>query len=251
MEAIGVGDLIYRGDIYDKMNAFSSDLPYFQRWCGKSHGQVLELCCGTGRLTIPLKLAGIPISGLDITPTMLSAARAKAEKAGVDIPFYQADIRTFQLPQKFGLIFIPFNSLQHTYSVADLEAVFARVKAHLEPDGLFLFDVFNPSIHLMVEREQKSDEAFRFQLDDGREVVVTELCHYDAASQVNQVKWFFKVGDEPERVEQLHMRCFFPLELEMALKYNGLVPVAHFGAFDESPFLSSSPKQIFVCRARP
>ncbi|HNV69081.1 MAG TPA: class I SAM-dependent methyltransferase [Candidatus Ozemobacteraceae bacterium] len=249
MTDIGVGSMIYRGDIYDKMNPFISDLSFFEKWSRQSRGDVLELCCGTGRLTIPLHQAGIPISGLDITPTMLDAARAKCAKAGLQIPLHQGDIRTFDLAKKFSLIFIPFNSLQHTYSIEDLEAVFSRVKAHLNPDGLFIFDVFNPSIHMMVDREREIGEAFRFPLDDGRELVVRERCHYDAGTQINQVTWFFRIDQEEEHPEQLHMRCFFPLELTMALKYNGFSVVHRFGAFDESPFTSASPKQIFVCRA--
>jgi SAM-dependent methyltransferase len=248
MTDIGVGELIYQGEIYDKMNAFTSDVPFFQKWCRQASGEVLELCCGTGRLTIPLKQSGIPISGLDITETMLATARTKTAKAGLKIEYFQGDIRTFHLAKKFGAIFIPFNSLQHTYSIADLEAVLAHVRSHLEPNGLFLFDVFNPSIHLMVDRERSIHEAFRFNLDDGREVVVREQCCYDSASQVNRVKWFFRIGSAEERTEHLNMRCFFPLELEIALKYNGFSPIARFGSFDESPFTSDSPKQIFVCR---
>lgn len=248
MNSIGVSELIYQGEIYDLMNTFTSDLSFYEKWCRKTSGEVLELCCGTGRLTIPLKQSGIPIAGLDITPTMLSVARVKAARAGLSIEFIQDDIRTFRLSRKFGVIFIPFNSLQHTFSLAEIEALLANVKRHLAPGGVFLFDVYNPSIHLMVDRERTPLEALRFHLKDGREVVVREQCDYDAASQVNRVKWFFRIGNAEEQLEHLHMRCFYPLELDLILRCNGWIIQEKFGSFDEKPFVSESSKQICVCR---
>ena len=247
MKELGVGELVYQGEVYDKMNAFSFDLEFYRSWCERGGGSVLELCCGTGRLTIPLKQAGIDIQGLDLCDTMLDRARRKADAAGVQIEFRKGDIREFDLGRRFRTVFIPFNSLQHTYSIRDLERVFANVKRHLEPRGQFLFDVFNPGIHLMVDRERSITEVSRFRLDDGREVVVREQCRFDPATQVNRVRWFFHMGSE-ETIQNLDMRCFFPLEMDALLKYNGFRIVSKFGSFDEAPFGSTSPKQIFVCQ---
>ncbi|MFZ2959337.1 MAG: class I SAM-dependent methyltransferase [Candidatus Ozemobacteraceae bacterium] len=249
MESFGVGDLIYQGEIYDKMNSFSFDLDFYKKWCTHIGGSVLEMCCGTGRLTVPLKKGGLDITGLDMSDSMLQAARIKAEKEKLEIPFVKGDIRKFNLKKKFSTVFIPFNSLQNTYSIQEIESVLEEVKNHLEPNGQFIFDIFNPSIHLMVEREKNDIEAFRFKLDDGNEVVVKERCEYDSASQVNRVKWIFKIGDS-ERVEKLDMRCFFPLEMDAILKYNGLVVNHKFGSFDEAPFNSKSAKQIYVCQSK-
>lgn len=248
MENFGVDDLIYRGEIYDKMNDFSFDFEFYKKWCGQIRGSILELCCGTGRLTIPLKKYGLNISGMDISDSMLEMARNKAKSENIDIEFMKGDMRNFHLPKKYSTIFIPFNSLQNTYSISDIEFIFGNVKKHLEPNGHFIFDIFNPSIHFIVEREKEMKETFRFHLNDGREVVVHEKCEYDSAFQVNRVKWFFKIGDA-ETIEKLDMRCFFPLEMDAILKYNKFTVIKKFGSFDEDSFDSKSKKQIYVCKA--
>lgn len=249
MGPLCVGDLIYQGEIYDRMNSFCDDLPFYTKWCEMAAGPVLELCCGTGRLTIPLARSGIDITGLDITQTMLDMARKKAAEERIAVDFRSGDMRSFDLDRKFNLVFIPFNSLQHTYTIEDLERVFSRVRAHLVQGGTFIFDVFNPSIHLMVDREREALDVTGFTLDDGREVTVREKCRYDAATQINRVKWFFSVGGT-ESVEDLNMRCFYPLEMDAMLRYNGLEIHHKFGSFDEAPFEAASTKQIYVCRAK-
>ena len=50
-----VGDFIYDADIYDGLNKFLSDLEFYKKWLPKNkEAKILELCCGTGRLTIPI-----------------------------------------------------------------------------------------------------------------------------------------------------------------------------------------------------
>ncbi|HNW36604.1 MAG TPA: class I SAM-dependent methyltransferase, partial [Candidatus Ozemobacteraceae bacterium] len=203
--------LIYNGDVYDAINQFAFDLEFYKKWCGRKNGSILELCCGTGRLTIPLRKAGLDITGLDLSDPMLEMARRKAEKEHLDLSFLKGDMRRFPVRNKYSTIFIAFNSLQDISSVEDVEATFASVKDHLEPDGLFLFDVFNPSIHLMVLREKEFTETFDFRTSDGTRIAVKERCKYDASTQINRVQWYFDI-EGTESVEEFNMRCYFPLE---------------------------------------
>ena len=106
-----VGDLIYDASIYDGLNTFLSDLQFYKKWLPKNRdAKILELCCGTGRLTLPIAKDGYNICGVDYTSSMLEQAKAKASEAGVEITFIKADIRTLDLHEKFDFIFIPFNS---------------------------------------------------------------------------------------------------------------------------------------------
>lgn len=241
--------LIYKGEIYDAINQFSFDLAYYRKWCGQRNGPVLEVCSGTGRLTIPLKKAGLDITGLDLSDSMLETARAKASAENLDLTFLKGDMRSFELDKKYDIIFIPFNSLQDISTVEDVESTLGCVRKHLAPRGLFLFDVFNPSIHLMVERERESTEAFNFRTSDGKRIVVREKCRYHASTQTNRVRWYFDI-EGAESVEEFGMRCYYPLELEVLLKHNGFRVLHKFGSFDEEPFGEESKKQIFVCSLR-
>ncbi|OFZ55080.1 MAG: hypothetical protein A2428_02595 [Bdellovibrionales bacterium RIFOXYC1_FULL_54_43] len=230
------------------MNTFTTDLPFYLDYALRQGGEVLELCCGTGRLTIPMAKAGVKITGLDFTPTMLARAKEKAQAAGLNIPFIQGDMRTKRLRKKFKMIFIPFNSLLNTYTIEDTEKVFATVRRHLAPGGPFLFDVFNPSIHFIVDAGRKSVRGkFRFQLPDGRKVVIDESCHYDPAFQINRATWTSHLDGKTYR-QKLDMRCIYPLELEALLRYNGFKVVDRFGDFTKRKFTSASRKQIYVCK---
>ena len=54
-----VGELIYDANIYDGLNTFLSDLQFYKKWLPKNkEAGILELCCGTGRLTIPIAKDG-------------------------------------------------------------------------------------------------------------------------------------------------------------------------------------------------
>lgn len=99
-----VGDLIYDANIYDAMNTNLDDLYFYKRWLPKNKdARILELCCGTGRLTLPIAKEGYDITGVDYTPSMLAQAKVKASEAGLEISFIEADIRTLNLPENTTL----------------------------------------------------------------------------------------------------------------------------------------------------
>ncbi|MDM7913740.1 MAG: class I SAM-dependent methyltransferase [Candidatus Eisenbacteria bacterium] len=247
MRPYGVDPLIHDGVFYDAMNTSLGDLDYYDGWCRQAGGEVLELCCGTGRLTIPLAQRGHRMTGLDFTDSMLDSAREKGRAAGVDVRWVKGDMRRLSLGRRFSMIFIPFNSLQNTYTIEDIERIFAGVRAHLEPGGLFLTDLFNPDVNRLVGRDV-TPRIWDFHLPDGRRVEIVETCRYDAAGQVNRVLWSFRIeGQESPMDQLLDMRCFFPQEMDALLRYNGWKVLEKFGNYDGSPFTSDSPKQLYVC----
>jgi SAM-dependent methyltransferase len=243
----GVTPNIHEGQIYDALNRDLSDLPFYEQRCREAGGPILELCCGTGRLTLPLLRAGFDITGLDFTESMLERARAKAAAESISASFVSGDMRDFSLERRFSLIFLPFNSLQNTYTIDDVERVLGCVRQHLLPGGTFIFDIFNPDFERLVKKEGGPVECHRGFLDDGREVVVTEECRYDAAGQVNRVTWYHHIEDETF-IGTLDMRCYFPLEMLALLRLSGWQVIERFGDFSGAPLASDSPKQIFVCR---
>jgi len=248
-EEYGVGDFIYDPQIYDKLNNSDYDLDFYYDLAKEHNESVLELCCGTGRLTIPLKERGINITGLDFTKSMLEGAKDKARKRGLDIEFISGDMRNFDLGRKFSMIFIPFNSLQNTYTIEDVSRVFSSVAKHLTDDGIFEFDIFNPSIQLMIGREKEFVEIDRFTLDNGEEVVLSEKTKYDSATQTLRCIWRHKIGDKVID-QKLDMRCFYPLEMDLLVRYNNFKIINKYGDFNKGEFTSDSMKQIYVCRKR-
>jgi SAM-dependent methyltransferase len=247
-EDFGVGELIHNGDYYDLVNDFISDLPFYRDLCKSIDGQILELCCGTGRLTIPLAKSGAQITGVDSSESMLSRAKIKANRENLNIDFFLQDIRELNLNHKFEMIFIPFNSLQNIYAVSDLERILAKIKVHLTENGLFVFDIFNPDISLMYESSLKEHKVKEITNENNEHILIKEKCNYDPAAQVNRVTWYYHKNENI--IEQkLDMRCYFPLEMDMLLKYNGFEIISKYGDFDKNQFTGESLKQIFLCKA--
>lgn len=244
-----VGDLIYDANIYDGMNTNLADLQFYKRWLPKhKNSRILELCCGTGRLTLPIAQAGYAISGVDNTTSMLDAAKEKASKVGLEVEFINADIRTLELPTKYDLIFIPFNSIHHLYKNEDLFKAFDVVKKHLTEGGLFLLDCFNPNIQFIVESEKEQKEIAEYITDDGREILIKQKMRFENKTQINRIEWHYYINGKFDSIQNLDMRLFFPQELDSYLLWSGFKIIQKFGSFNEEKFNDSSEKQIFVCQ---
>lgn len=242
-----VGDLIYDANMYDGLNIFLSDLQFYKKWLPQNkNAKILELCCGTGRLTIPIAKDGYHISGVDYTPSMLKQAKIKAFEAGLEINFIEADIRTLNLQEKFDLIFIPFNSIHHLYKNEDLFKALKSVENHLKKGGLFLLDCFNPNIQYIVESEKEQKVIAEYTTNDGREVLIKQIMHYENATQMNRIEWHYFINGEFHSIQNLDMRLFFPQELDSYLEWAGFKIIHKFGGFEEETFGDNSEKQIYV-----
>ena len=243
---------LYRdGRHYDLINqVVVQDIPFYCDEAKKADGAVLEVACGTGRLTIPIAQSGVEIVGLDRSTSMLAHARSKAEAAGVKIEWVEADCRQFELGRKFGLIFMAFNSLQHLHDHESLRAFFAQVRKHLAKGGRFIFDAFNPSLTILARDSQKRNPLHVYEdPDGGGTITLEENSVYDDAAQVNRIKWYFsRPGAQDFRLEALDMRCFFPQELDMLVESNGFKLEAKYGNFERKPFASGDPKQVVVAK---
>lgn len=227
-------------------------LDFYRRQVVRYGEPVLELACGTGRITIPLAQAGTNITGLDISKHMLGQAEQKSFERGLNIPFVEGDIRNFNLSQKFKLIFIAAQSLTHLHILQDIEKCFACVRRHLAKGGRFLIEMHNPSIQLL-----NREPGHRYSVGDYEDyetqklITLTEEVRYDAASQVNHITWYFRGEvDQHERELSFEMRQFFPQEFDALLMYNDFLIEQKYGDYDESTFASASPKQLIVCSAR-
>ncbi|MEL6306433.1 MAG: class I SAM-dependent methyltransferase [Bacteroidota bacterium] len=247
-EKYTVGDLIYDANIYDAMNSGVNDLDFYKRWMPKNKAaRVLELCCGSGRLTIPLAKEGYDIMGVDFTASMLEKAREKASAEGLEIKFVEADMRKLDLGETFDLIFTPFNSIHHLYENEDLFQAFAKVKAHLKEGGTFIFDCFNPNIQFMVEGQKGLKPVSQFTTEDGRVVSVQERMRYENQTQINRIEWHYFINGQFDSIQNLDMRMFYPQELNAYVKASGFTILEKFGSFEEEAFQDQSDKQIFVC----
>lgn len=98
---------------------------------------LLEVACGTG--DIIARLAGrYQVSGLDISPGMLAAAR---EKLPERTPLYLADMSSFKLETTFDAIACVYHGINHLLDFADWENFFDCAYRHLNCGGVLIFDI--------------------------------------------------------------------------------------------------------------
>ena len=126
-----------------------SDLSFWSGQARKYGDPVVELACGTGRVANTLALEGFRVTGIDNSDTVLSEARRKSASQGIDVEWVQADVRHFELGTTFPLIIVPCRSIAFLLAAKDLEACRSCVKKHLEPDGRFIIDAFNPDLDIL------------------------------------------------------------------------------------------------------
>lgn len=236
------------GRHYDALKT-QDDLAFYQAHARQVAGPVLEIGCGTGRVTIPLAAAGVDITGLDISSSMLAEAKRKALKQGLEIRWVQADCRNFELDQHYVLILMPFNVLQFFHDAGSLSQVFGCVKRHLASSGRLIFDVFNPQISFLAEDPQRRYERARYTDPDGNgEVIIEETREYLSARQIVRSTRYYHIGSERNKsINTLELRCFFPCELDLLLEHHRFHIEGKLGNFDGSPFSNVAPKQIVVC----
>ena len=251
MRPADVNHIYCNGRHYDLQHKdLTQDFPFWIKQARKYGEPVLELACGTGRITIPISKEGIKIAGVDISESMLAEARKKSLREEVDVDWIYADCRDFDLNRKFALIFFPFNSMSLLYELKDIESCFSCVKKHLKPRGRFIIDIFNPRLDILLRDPTKRYPLIHGTYPDPNGKGLVEVGHnsiYDDATQVNRIKFYYTMGNLEEKVEKLNMRIFYPQEIDGFLKFNGFTVEKKLGDYDESPFKSGSPKQIIIC----
>jgi 2-polyprenyl-3-methyl-5-hydroxy-6-metoxy-1,4-benzoquinol methylase len=227
---------------------YTVDIPFYINQCRKYGGPVLELACGSGRVTIPIAKQGIEITGIDISSEMLITAVKSAADAGVKINFKKVDIRKFNFRKKFKTIIYPFNSIAHMYDLNSIAECFNRIKKHLLPNGRFIFDFFNTNVKLLTDEKpmRPVKRYFYKELVTGKKVVISENYSYDRKTQIKHIFRHFDIEGK-KFVERLDMRIFFPQELDGLLFCHGFKIHNKYGNFDCSNFTSSSPRQVYIC----
>jgi SAM-dependent methyltransferase len=130
---------------YDSLSpGLAGDIAFYRTLASDARPPVLELGCGTGRVTIAIARDGVSILGLDRAPRMLAIARHKAG-AGANPGWLQADMRNFRLDERFGLIIVPYRGFQHLPTEDDRQLALALAFEHLQPGGRLALDLFNHS----------------------------------------------------------------------------------------------------------
>ena len=133
---------------YDAINA---DISYsdwadfiekiFNKECKSRPELVLDLGCGTGKMTLELASRGYDMTGIDISAEMLDIAREQAEIGGYDILWLSQDMREFELYGTVDSAVSCLDCINHLTKPSDVKKTFDLMHNYLIPDGIFVFDI--------------------------------------------------------------------------------------------------------------
>jgi SAM-dependent methyltransferase len=113
--------------------AYAEDLPVWLALAREAGGPVLDVGAGTGRVTLALAAAGVPVTAVDVEPALLEALAHRAR--GLPVETVVADARELALERRFALVAVPMQTLQLLGGAAGRAAFLRGAYAHLEPGG--------------------------------------------------------------------------------------------------------------------
>lgn len=215
---------------------------------------VLDLCCGTGRLTIPHAREGRNVTGVDIAQGQIDGAQLRLKKEAADVQkrarFITGDITQLDLGEEFDFVQIGFNSLsQITDAKAQQEAirVFAR---HMRSGGLGVIDLQNP---MNVDYEIKSSPTIIYEKTDAdkkfRYTKLGWVSEVDIYQKVVEQGWYDVIAADGQMSRfpyTLTIRYLSLREMELLLEEAGLQIARVCGDHFANPYETYSPKMIFI-----
>jgi ubiquinone/menaquinone biosynthesis C-methylase UbiE len=241
----------------DSRALVKDDVQFYLEYARQTGGKILELACGTGRVTIPVAQHGHWIMGIDLSDTMLEIAREKTARLPSPpdtLQMVAGDMTDFTLDHRFSLVIIPVRGFQALMEKERQNACLQCAARHMEGDGRFIITLMKPIPY--IERDWVTpEETFdwegtvpftgekvrrfsrRTAIDPERQTVSVKLIYYvEPVSAPNYAM-----------SEDLKLRYFHPEQAENMLEKNGFHIEDRFGYYDRCP-VNENSELIYVCK---
>lgn len=222
--------------LYDPWSAsVTEDVEFYVEEAVACGGPVVELACGTGRITVPVAKAGVPVIGVDGSAGMLEVAReyAAAECVSELVDLRLGDLRKPPVKERVALVLIPFRSLLHMTTETDRARALTAARSLLVPGGRLVFDVFAPA-------KEDIDATNGRWLE--REPGILERADWDEDARTLTLS-----VRRAEEASTMHLAWLSATEWRSLLERGGFELEAQYGWFDRRPY---SGKEDFVFVAK-
>jgi SAM-dependent methyltransferase len=255
-------------DLYEIENADDPafDLGYWEAVVQEvAPRRLLELACGTGRVTLPLARLGVAseVVALDASAPFLDRLRERLavedETVRDIVRVVEGDMRRPAVDGRFDMVIVPFNSLAYLIAREDRVACLDSVRALLADDGMFAFDVIQPRYEFLAESLQPCP-PLRVDVDHAApDHGVTRFLRsysdvYDPRTQTlrstNRYEIHHASGRVEHRIGDLDWHIYFPEELELLLQAARFTVRERYGDYDRSPWTAASKRYLWVAGPR-
>ena len=242
--------------VYDRLN---KEIDYskwadffeicFEKYCEKKPEIVLDLACGTGRMTCEMAKRGYDMIGVDGSIDMLSEAYSKDTEG---ILYLCQDMREFELYGTVGATLCCLDSLNYLIEDGDLEKTLSLVHNYSDPDALFLFDV--NSRYKFEKVYADNSYILEDENEDGSAIFCGWQNSYDKDTKIcNFYLSVFEEGENGEYYrsdEEQKERFYSDEEIKLSLEKSGFELLDVFSDFDFSKPCEESERLYFVARAK-
>lgn len=202
-------------------------------------GRALELGIGTGRIALPLQAQSVEVHGIDVSPAMVAKLREKP--GGQTIMITVGDFADVAVEGMFPLIYVMFNTFFGLLSQTEQVRCFQNVARHLEPDGVFLLELFMPDLP-RFERDQ-TVRATSVAINE----IKLEVTRHDKIAQqvISQQVLMTEYG---LKLFPVQIRYAWPAELDLMAQLAGMRLQHRWGGWQRETFTAQSQKHISIYR---
>jgi SAM-dependent methyltransferase len=218
-------------------------------FAGHEPKRVLDCACGTGNVSLELAKRGLDVTGVDIAAGMIEVAQQKMvhEEQGLasNLRFYCEDLTTFDLGETFDSITCLYDSLNYIIEPAALQKAFARIAAHTEPNGVFVFDMnsdwaFKADLFTQYDRSPARDLHYDWKANyDPETHICTVAMEFQRRNETGQIETFYETHRE---------RAYELDEVKQMLIDTGWLLEFAFDAYSLNPPHDQSERWYFVAR---
>ncbi len=226
----------------------AADKQYYVSKLLSCEGPALEVGVGTGRIFLEALRGGADVYGADVSAEMLAILRDKLEPH-LHQRIMQCDLLAMDLGKRFDLIIAPFRVLSHVIDIHDQIKALNAVYNHLNPGGIFIFDLFVPSLKILLDGVPPTVD-FDGEYSPGKRLRRITSATSDLITQISSVTMTFAWDDggrQSSRQWSFPMRFFFRYELEHLIGRSNLTLKTLYGDFDESSLTSFSKEFLIHC----
>ena len=242
--------------VYDKLNKdidYSAWASFFEKCfdslCDKRPEIVLDLACGTGRMTRELSARGYDMIGVDGSAEMLTEAMSAGSEG---ILYLHQDMRELELYGTVGATVCCLDSLNYLLNADELKNVFGLVHNYLDPDGLFIFDM---NSHYKFDKIY-SDNSYVLEgeNENGRAIYCGWQNFYDRQTRICDFYLSVFVEDEDGaylRSDEHQRERFYSLEeIKEMLCEVGFELSGAYSGFDFEQIDEKTERWYFVAKAK-
>jgi trans-aconitate methyltransferase len=226
--------------------------------------RVLELACGTARVTCALArtLPDAQIVGLDSSPEMLARGRQRIQSAPAELRgrvlLIEGDMRYWRSELAFDLVVVPCGSVAHLVTMADRLRTWSNVYTLLRAGGSFAVDVRMPDLATLADSQRLPPRApllmdvDGFGRPHGRRLLRCTATMYEPHEQSAHIRYFYDRLDREDTLERFvsdeHSHVYFPSEVELLFAVTGFTAIERYGDYDFSPLGPASSVLITVAQ---